>query len=187
MKRDPLERLKIVESPMQPRREFADDLENRLRTAVDVVLAAPTTWRKENFVQTISFGIPYTDMGRAVRWLTQILGLTVVKHWGPTDNPIFAYLAWHDGNIFSISVRPGSDNPWSAVGPVSIGLREPDESAIERMYERAVAAGAEVTRELQRSTNPAVPDGYLGFTLRDPEGNLWDLQSVSGYELLDLD
>jgi uncharacterized glyoxalase superfamily protein PhnB len=185
MKRDPLEQLKLADEALDPRPEFADELHERIRRGLEVLLVPLTSQAKEDpFMQTIGVGVPYTDMGRAIRWLTQIFGIKVVKYWGPEDNPMFAYLAWRDGNIFSIAVRPPSDNPWSAVGPVSIGLLEPDEAEIERAYERAVAAGADVVRELQRSSNPAVPDGYLGFTLRDPEGNLWDMQSVSGYELL---
>ena len=39
--------------------------------------------------------------------------------------------------------------------------------------DRAMAAGADVVRPLETASNAAVPEGYLGFSLRDPEGNLW--------------
>lgn len=184
MKRDPLESLRLVDEPVAPRPAFADELEGRIRRALDVTLVhviddnQEETMTAKSFTQTISTGVPYTDVGRAIRWLTHIFGLRVAKFWGPEDDPMFAYLEWHNGNTFSVAVRPPPDNAWSAVGPVSIGLLEPDEDAIRAAYERAVAAGADVVRELKRETNPAVPDGYLGFQLRDPEGNLWGMESV---------
>jgi uncharacterized glyoxalase superfamily protein PhnB len=134
--------------------------------------------RAAAFTQTISTGVPYTEVGRAIRWLTEIFGLRVAKSWGPEDDPVFAFLVWHNGNSISVFLRASEDNAWSAIGPVSIGLLEPDEDAIERAYERAVAVGADVVRELQRQSNPAIPDGYLAFTVRDPEGNLWSMESV---------
>lgn len=185
-KRDPLEGLRIVDAPVAPRPEFADALEGRLRQALDVLLVPMLDIDKEGAMasvvstQTIATGVLYGDVGRAIRWLTHILGLRVAKYWGPEDNPVFAYIVWHNGNSLSVSVRPPADNAWSAVGPASISLLEPDEEAIERIYERAIAAGADVVRELKRETNPAVPEGYLGFVLRDPEGNLWSVESVFG-------
>ena len=186
MKRDPLEALRIVDTPVAPRRGFGDALEGRLRRALDAVLIPMLDVDTEEpmtsaaFTQTIATGVLYVDVGRAIRWLTRILGLRVAKYWGPEDNPVFAYLVWHNGNSLSVSVRPPADSEWSAVGPTSISLLEPDEEAIERAYDRAVAAGADVVRELKREMNPAVPQGYLGFVLRDPEGNLWSVESVFG-------
>jgi catechol 2,3-dioxygenase-like lactoylglutathione lyase family enzyme len=120
--------------------------------------------------------MPYEDMGAAVRFLTDVLGMRVLKSWGPEDNPIFVYLAFRD-SVMSIAVRPPSDNPWSTVGPVYVGLTQPDEEALTETYQRAVGAGCEIVRELQISRNPAIPDGYLGFMLRDFEGNLWSMDS----------
>lgn len=125
-------------------------------------------------MQTISFGVPYSKPGAAIRWLAEIFGVRTLKFWGPADDPVFAYLAW--GNtVFSVFVRP-TDSPWAAVGPVSMGLLA-DEETIRASYDRAVNTGAEVIRELQEQSNPAVPEGYLGFTLRDAEGNLWSMES----------
>jgi uncharacterized glyoxalase superfamily protein PhnB len=124
----------------------------------------------------IRIGVPFKNMGGAVRFLTGVLGMRVLKFWGPEDNPMFVYLAFRD-SVMSIAVRPPSDNAWSTVGPVSVGLTQPDEEELTQAYQRAVAAGCEVVRELQISRNPAVPDGYLGFVLRDFEGNLWSMES----------
>jgi hypothetical protein len=177
LKRDPLDQLKLVDEAVEPRREFADALYTRMSRALALMMTA--TGRETAMQQpkeaSIRMGLPYTDMGAAVRFLTGVLGMRVLKFWGPEDNPIFAYLAYRE-SIISIAVRPPADNPWSAVGPVSIGINEPDEDLITQAYERAVAAGVEILRELGRSSNPAVQD-YLGFTIRDFEGNLWDMAS----------
>lgn len=179
MKRDPLDQLRLVTEPVAPGLEFADELEGRMRRALDVLLVPLSGVREgEAVMQTrviepaVTSGVAYEDVGRAVRWLTEILGLRVARHWGPQDQPIFAYLAWRT-EILSVWVRP-TDNPWSEVGPVSIGLLA-DEQTVESAYERAVAAGADVVRPLRVEANPAVPEGYLGFSLRDPEGNLWSM------------
>jgi uncharacterized glyoxalase superfamily protein PhnB len=122
---------------------------------------------------TLTPGVAYDDTGRAVRWLIEVLGLRVGKSWGPEDSPVFAFMIWKTG-VVSVAVRP-TDNAWSAVGPVSIDLLEPDEKAVEAAWARAVAAQADVVRPLGIERNPAIPDGYLGFILRDPEGNFWSM------------
>jgi hypothetical protein len=101
--------------------------------------------------------------------------MRVLKYWGPEDNPMYVYLAFRD-SIMAIAVRPPPDNPWSTVGPVYVGLTQPDEEELRQTYERAVAFGCEILRELKVSSNPAVQD-YLGFQLRDFEGNLWSMES----------
>ena len=45
----------------------------------------------------------------------------------------------------------------------------------EAVHDRAVAAGAEITRELN-----APPYGGLEFGLKDPEGNGWSFGSYRG-------
>ena len=180
MKRDPLEQLKLMEDAIDPRPEFAEALYTRVARALDVL--ATDIGKGTNMPQpaeaAIRVGMPYDDMASAVRFLTDVLGMRVLKFWGPEDKPLFVYLAYRD-SIMSIAVRPPDDNPWSAVGPVSIGLTEPDEAVITHAYQRAVAAGCEILRELGMARNPALPDGYLAFQLRDFEGNLWDMSSRS--------
>jgi uncharacterized glyoxalase superfamily protein PhnB len=127
----------------------------------------------EVVASTLTSGIAYDDLGRGIRWLTDVLGLRVAKVWGPEDSPLFAYMVWRTG-IVSVWVRP-PDNPWSKVGPTSIDLHAAHEQTVERAYERAVAAGADIVKPLKVERNPAVPAGYLGFALRDPEGNLWSM------------
>ncbi len=188
MKRDPLDQLRLIDEPVAPRPEFADELEARMRRALDVLLV-PTTMGGGPMMTgviepALTASVPYDDMGTAVRWLTQVLGLRIARMWGPEDNPIFVYLSWRD-QILSISVRPSSDNPWAAVGPASFSLLA-DEETIRATWDRAVAAGAEVLRPLGVHSNPAVPDGYVGFVLRDPEGNMWSMHSRGPtFELVD--
>lgn len=178
MRRDPLDQLKLAGEAVEPRREFADALLARMSRALDLTLAST---REEQVMQeprqgAIRVGMPYEDMGRAVRFLTGVLGMRVLKFWGPEDSPMFVFLAYRD-TVMSIAVRPPPDNVWSTVGPVSIGITEPDEDVLTQTYQRAVAAGCEILRELGVGRNPSVPDGYLGFQLRDFEGNLWSMES----------
>lgn len=84
----------------------------------------------------------------------------------------FAELFWRTGVVF-VSGRPPSDNPWSEVGPASIALAAESAHAVDSLYERAVAAGAEIVRPLHDARTPAFPEGSHQFDLRDPGGNLW--------------
>jgi uncharacterized glyoxalase superfamily protein PhnB len=75
--------------------------------------------------------------------------------------------------VVFVSSRPGPDNPWSKVGVASIALVAPDAETVRRHFHQAVAAGADVVRELHVSRTPAFPQGSAQFDVRDLEGNLW--------------
>ena len=72
-----------------------------------------------------------------------------------------------------VSGRPPSGSPWSTVGPASIALAAEHAQAVDALYERAMAAGAEIVRPVHDARTPAFPDGSHQFDLRDPGGNLW--------------
>ena len=122
---------------------------------------------------TLTPSLVYDDAHHAIRWLTDVLGFRVAAVYdGPGGCVAFAELVWRTGVVF-ISGRPPSDNPWSKVGPASIALVAEDARAVDRHYQRVVAAGAEVVRGLHDARTPAFPDGSHQFDVRDPEGNLW--------------
>lgn len=58
-------------------------------------------------------------------------------------------------------------------GLASIALAAEDAETVDRHYQRAVAAGAEIIRPIHDARTPAFPDGSHQFDVRDPEGNLW--------------
>lgn len=75
--------------------------------------------------------------------------------------------------VVFVSARPRGDNPWAKVGVASIALAAEDAETVDRHYQRAVAAGAEIIRPIHDGRTRAFPDGSHRFDVRDPEGNLW--------------
>jgi uncharacterized glyoxalase superfamily protein PhnB len=62
------------------------------------------------------------DAPAAIRWLTNVLGLRVIRKFEMPDGRIaHAELAWHSAMVF-VHSRPRKENPWSVVGPASIAL-----------------------------------------------------------------
>lgn len=122
---------------------------------------------------TLTSTVNYNDTGQAIRWLTDILGFTAAAVYkDPDGNVLFAELFWRTGVVF-ISARPSGDNPWAIVGPASIALAAEDAESVDRYYQRAVDAGAEIVRPIHDAITPAFPQGSHQFDLRDLEGNLW--------------
>jgi uncharacterized glyoxalase superfamily protein PhnB len=122
---------------------------------------------------TVTPSVVYTDASAGIDWLTRILGLKLLSRYPMPDGSVaFAELGWRTGVVF-VSSRAPADNPWSKVGIASIALAAPDAETVRRHFHQAVAAGADVVRELHVSRTPAFPQGSAQFDLRDPEGNLW--------------
>ncbi len=86
-----------------------------------------------------------------------------------------AELSWPlGGGIMLGSVRDDPDDPW-ALRPGTSGVYVVTDDP-DALHERAVAAGAEITRE------PFDTDyGSRDFAARDPEGNLWAFGTYRGH------
>jgi len=124
---------------------------------------------------TVTPSVIYDDAAAGIDWLQRVLGLKLLSRYPLTDGTVaFAELGWRSGVVF-VSSRPGSDNPWSKVGVASIALAAADAETVRRHFHQAVAAGADVVRELHVARTPAFPQGSAQFDLRDPEGNLWTM------------
>jgi uncharacterized glyoxalase superfamily protein PhnB len=107
-----------------------------------------------------------------MRWLEEALGFTVADVAEGPDGAFFtAYLSWRDGVLH---VGPRHDQPgrMPPTGPVPSVLTAPDPAAVDVLYARAVAAGAEVVVPVENA-----PHGSHGFSLRDPDGNLWNVSN----------
>jgi len=61
------------------------------------------------------------------------------------------------------------------MGPSGISLRVDDPKEVDRIHERASAAGANVTQDLEMS-----PVAY-SFTATDPDGNQWWVNAETGF------
>jgi uncharacterized glyoxalase superfamily protein PhnB len=142
-----------------------------------ILLAAPidfaVTAEKNQIGPTLTPTIPYSDVAGAIRWLTDVLGFRAAGVYAAPDGSIvFAQLVWRTGVVF-VSGRAPEDNPWVKVGPASIALAAEDREAVDRLYQRAVATGADIVRSVHDAVTPMFPEGSHQFDLRDPEGNLW--------------
>jgi uncharacterized glyoxalase superfamily protein PhnB len=119
--------------------------------------------------------VAYDNAPAAIRWLTDVLGLRVIRIFEMPDGTVaHAELAWRTSLVF-VHQRPGSENPWSVVGPSSIALAADSTDIVDRHHARAVAAGADIVRPAYDSKTPAFPEGSRQFDVRDPEGNLWTI------------
>jgi uncharacterized glyoxalase superfamily protein PhnB len=124
-------------------------------------------------VSTLTPTVSYDDPARAIRWLTSVLGFTAAAVYeAPDGTPFFARLVWRTGVVF-VSARPPADNPWAKAGPASIALAAESAEAVDRIFERARADGADILRPVHVSRTPMFPEGSHQFDVRDDEGNLW--------------
>jgi uncharacterized glyoxalase superfamily protein PhnB len=124
---------------------------------------------------TIISSLIYADAEAGIKWLTEVLGLTLKSlHKTPDGKVAFAELVWRTGIVF-VSSRPPEDNPWSRVGVASIALVGEDANSVSKHYDRACAANVDVVRALHVAHTPAFPAGSTQFDVRDPEGNLWTI------------
>jgi len=104
-----------------------------------------------------------------------VLGFAAASVYEMPDGGIaFAELVWRTGIVF-VSSRPPDDNPWAKVGPASIALAAENAATVDRHYQRALAASADIVRPLHDAVTPAFPAGSHQFDVRDPEGNLWTI------------
>jgi uncharacterized glyoxalase superfamily protein PhnB len=118
----------------------------------------------------------YADAPAAIRFLVDAFGFEerlvvpgddegVVEHaqlvW-PEGGGVMLGTAARDGNVFSH--RP------LGTGSVYVVTDEPD-----RLFERAAAAGAQLVREMRDEDY-----GSRGFSVRDPEGNIWSFGTYRG-------
>jgi uncharacterized glyoxalase superfamily protein PhnB len=121
-------------------------------------------------VQSVQLRNPRAGM----RWLEEALGFTldeVFERAGPDGVFFTAYMSWRDGVLH---VGPRHDRPgrMPSTGPVPSVLTAADSAAVDALYARAVAAGAEVVVAVEDA-----PHGSHGFSLRDHDGNLWNVSN----------
>ena len=72
-----------------------------------------------------------------------------------------------------VSTRATKEQEWEGVGRVSLYVVTADPAAV---HERAVAAGATITRPLKNESDYE----SRGFSCTDPEGNHWSFGTYAG-------
>ena len=117
--------------------------------------------------QSIYASFRYRDAMAAIDFLERAFGFERGDvHQGDDGTVHHAELRFAGEWIMLGSTSDGSDGRLAVeTGPASAYVVVDDPDA---HYERAVAAGAEIVRELTDEDY-----GSRGYTARDPEGNLW--------------
>ncbi len=118
----------------------------------------------------------YRDAHRAIAFLTEAFGFAAIAvHEGGPERPVaHAELRWPEGGGIMLGSASETGNAFEQLptGAAStyVVCDDPDS-----LFGRAIAAGAEVVRELRDEDY-----GSRGFTVRDPEGNLWSFGTYGG-------
>lgn len=114
------------------------------------------------------------DARALIRFLVEAFGFTEIVVYGTGDRVEHAELSWPPGGgIMLGSGNRGEHDPW-ALTPGTSGCYVVTDDT-DKVYERAVAAGAEIIRAPYDTDH-----GSRDFTARDPEGNLWQFGTYRG-------
>jgi len=121
--------------------------------------------------------LTYRDARAAIEFLSKAFGFEERAAYARDDDPSIiehAEMRWPLGGGIMFGSAGREDSPFSqrAVGndAVYVVCDHPDE-----LFEQAVGAGAELVRGLRDEDY-----GSRGFTVRDPEGNLWSFGTYAG-------
>jgi uncharacterized glyoxalase superfamily protein PhnB len=113
----------------------------------------------------------YDDPRAAIAFLTSALGLVQQQMYTNDDGTVaHAELSFGDGVVL-LGTRAGRSDPFDT-GRAVVYLVADWAAAVDAHHDRAVAAGAEVVRELVDQ-----PYGSREFAVLDPEGNIWTMGS----------
>lgn len=117
----------------------------------------------------VSFALHYRDVGAAVRWLNEVMGLSQVSAHPKTGAVRYASLRWGTDQV-SVNAKHGL---YASMGPTFVTLHVDSADELERIYARAMAQGADIAQPLAEDW-----DGRSKhFIARDPEGHLWEVLS----------
>ncbi len=121
--------------------------------------------------------LAYRDARAAAAFLVSAFGFEQRAMHARDDDPAIidhAELRWPLGGGIMFGTAGKDDSPFGQRAPgndsVYVVCDDPD-----GLFERAIAAGAEVVRGLKDEDY-----GSRGFTVRDPEGNLWSFGTYRG-------
>jgi uncharacterized glyoxalase superfamily protein PhnB len=121
--------------------------------------------------------LTYRDARGALEFLAKAFGFEERAAYARQDDPSIiehAEMRWRRGGGIMFGTAGKDDSAY--------GRRLPGNDAVyvvcddpDALFERATAAGAEVVRGLKDEDY-----GSRGFTVRDPEGNLWSFGTYAG-------
>ncbi len=121
--------------------------------------------------------LAFRDARAAAKFLVDAFGFEERAMYARDDDPSViehAELRWPLGGGIMFGTAGKDDSPFGARIPgndsVYVVCDDPD-----ALFERAAVAGAQVVRGLADEDY-----GSRGFTVRDPEGNLWSFGTYAG-------
>ena len=126
---------------------------------------APTVWHS----------LTYDDAAAAIEFLTSVFGFVAKGVYYEDDEQtkiVHAQLDWPPGGGIMLGSSPRPEGWPDIRGKASAYCVTDDPDAI---YEKAVAAGVTVLREIRDEDY-----GGRGFSVLDPEGNTWSFGSYRG-------
>ncbi len=119
----------------------------------------------------------YRDARAAIAFLVDAFGFEERAVYARDDDPNVvehAELRWPLGGGIMLGTSGKDDSPFGSRQPGTestyVVCQDPD-----ALFERATGAGAELVRGLVDEDY-----GSRGFTVRDPEGNLWSFGTYAG-------
>ncbi len=124
--------------------------------------------------------LSYRDAPAAIDFLTDAFGFvatTVLTHDDDPSVILHAELRWPPGGGIMLGSTGKDDSPFGQRTPghelVYLVCTDPD-----GLHARAIGAGADLVRGLADEEY-----GSRGFTVRDPEGNMWSFGTYAGEPL----
>lgn len=121
--------------------------------------------------------LTYRDAHAAIAFLRDAFGFVERAEYAREDDPSIiehAEMAWPLGGGIMFGTAGKDDGPFGSRRPGNDCVYVVCEDA-DALFERATAAGAEVVKGLEDEDY-----GSRGFTMRDPEGNLWSFGTYAG-------
>ncbi len=128
---------------------------------------APTVWPCVN----------YRDARAAIRLLADVFGFVETGTHAMDDDPsivVHAELRWPEGGGVMLGTAGRPDSEFSQLPTGCASLYVVTDHPRE-VLARCVDAGTEIVRELREEDY-----GSLGFSVRDPEGNIWSFGTYRG-------
>jgi uncharacterized glyoxalase superfamily protein PhnB len=124
---------------------------------------------------TVAVGVAISlnarDAKALIRWMQDVLGFDLVAlYLDLEDGHVRASRLELGNHAVHVSQRGNSDHAPRNVG---MGVIAADEAAVDALYERAVAACAEVVAEREHAVI-----GSYRFSVRDPEGEVWGVSTT---------
>ncbi|MEX1007907.1 MAG: VOC family protein [Acidimicrobiia bacterium] len=119
---------------------------------------------------SVAPNLGHRDAHAAIRRLTDVLGFEVAALFEEPDGAVaHAQLVWGTGAI-NIASREEAPPRLPETGPIAVALTADDADAVDRYYDRALAAGAEVLLPVEDTFT-----SNHRFTVQNSEGNRWNV------------